>query len=341
MIPEFESTHIKQLKQLLEGHRKIVITTHHKPDGDAMGSSLALRQYLVNAGHSPVVITPSDYPDFLDWMKGNDNVVVYTANRKKADKLIDEADIIFCLDFNHLDRTESMCDRLSASDAKKVLIDHHLEPEDFADIAFSFPKSCATCEILYHVLIELDKTLINKDIAEALYAGIMTDTGSFRFSSTSSDTHRVVAELVDLGADGTMIHEKILDDFSENRTKFLGHCLLNNLQVVPEYRTAFMTVSMEEQRRFNNKTGDTEGLVNYALSVRGVVMACLFIEKEGLIKISLRSKGDFSVRDLAANHFMGGGHKNAAGGKSLVSLHETLTKFLDLLPAYKGKLLIS
>lgn len=341
MIPELDTDSFSRLKKLLEIPRKVVITTHHKPDGDAMGSSLALYQFLVSSGHNPVVITPSDYPDFLHWMKGNDDVIIYPSDMGKADKLISDAEVIFCLDFNHLHRTEKMSERLASSRAQKVLIDHHLEPENFADITFSFPSSCATCEILYHLLYKLDRSLIDGDISNALYAGIMTDTGSFRFSSTTSDTHKVVAALLDSGADGTMVHEKILDDFTEDRTRFLGHCLVNNLQVVPEYRTAFITVSMEEQRRFNNRTGDTEGLVNYALSVRGVVMACLFIEKEGIVKISLRSKGTFSVRDLAADHFSGGGHRNAAGGKSYDSLHDSVTKFLDLLPAYKSKLLIS
>ncbi len=341
MIPEFDNKAFSRLSELLSTPRKIVITTHHKPDGDAMGSSLALFQFLQKMGHDATVITPSDYPDFLHWMRGNENVVIYTSDKKGSGKLIDEAEMIFCLDFNHLHRTEGMKEVLSSSKGVKVLIDHHLEPDNFADLEFSFPVSCATCEILYHMLDKLDKSLLDKEIANAIYAGIMTDTGSFRFNSTTSDTHRVIAELIDLGANGTMVHEQILDDFTEDRTRFLGHCLLNNLQVVPEYRTAFITVSVEEQRRFNNRTGDTEGLVNYALSVRGVVMACLFIEKEGLIKISLRSKGNFSVRDLAAEHFQGGGHRNAAGGKSHDSLHDSVTKFLDLLPAYKAKLLAS
>jgi len=339
MIPQFDTHSILELKDFLKEPRKIVITTHHKPDGDAMGSSLALYHYLHNGGHSVTVIAPSDYPDFLNWMPGSDLVLNYEQAGGKSKQIASEADLIFCLDFNSASRMEKFAESVLASKAKKVLIDHHLDPENFCDYTFSFVTSCATCEIMYYFLLEIgDKNDITQPAAECLYTGIMTDTGSFRFSSMTADTHQVIAELMRAGASNFNIHENIYDNFSLERTRFLGHCIKEKLVVLPEYHTAYISITKEELAAFHHQSGDTEGIVNYALGIKGIRMAAFFCERDNLIKISFRSKDSFSVKELAAAHFSGGGHRNASGGRSNESLEKTVEKFLGLLPGLKEKL---
>jgi phosphoesterase RecJ-like protein len=338
MIPDLNSKDFEQLEKLLQNPKKVVITTHHKPDGDAMGSAMGLYNFLIKNDHQVEVITSSDYPSFLHWMKNNDQVIHFHEGQSKAINLIEEAELIFCLDYNQLSRTEALAEHIDKSNAIKVLIDHHLEPDSFCDINFSFVTSCATCEVLYHILSKLDDTLIDQQIAECLYTGIMTDTGSFRFDATSYDTHIVAARLLEKGVSPATVHERIYDDFSEDRTRFLGHCIQNKLVVLPQFKTAYISVTLEEQEKFNNKTGDTEGIVNYALSIKGVVMAALFIEHKDLIKISFRSKGTFSVRDLSSKHFNGGSYRNSAGGRSHASLDTTIDRFKTILVENSDKL---
>ncbi len=339
MIPNLDIPDFVRLSEMLATPKRVIITTHHKPDGDAMGSSLALYNFLKQGGHEPLVITSSDYPEFLHWMTGNNEVCIYPRNVQKAEEAISKAELIFCLDFNQPQRLDKLVEVISRSTAVKVLIDHHLEPDNFCELNFSFQKSCATCEILYHILIKLNKSQINKQVGECLYTGIVTDTGSFRFSSTSPDTLRVAAELMAIGVESHKVHDRVFDEFSANRTRFLGYCLSNKLVILPELRVAYISVTMEEQSKFRNQTGDTEGIVNYALAVKNMVMAAFFYEQEGIIKISFRSKADFSVRDIAAQHFNGGGHLNAAGGRSTLSLDDTIQKFKDILPSLKDLLL--
>ncbi len=339
MIPTFDTGQILRIREFLKEPRKIVITTHHKPDGDAMGSSLALYQYLHNKGHLVTVITPSDYPDFLYWMPGNDSVINFEYHPAKAKLLTENAEMIFCLDFNTASRVEKYSEYILASKAMKILIDHHLEPDNFCDITFSFPKSCATCELIYYFLLQIDgPTAISRPVAECLYTGIMTDTGSFRFASMTADTHMVISALMRAGASNFMIHENIYDNFSLDRTRFLGHCIKDKLVVLPEYKTAYIVTTKEELKEYNHRSGDTEGIVNYALGIKGVRMAAYFCERDHLIKISFRSKDDFSVNELARLHFSGGGHRNAAGGRSTDTLDNTISKFLDLLPSLKESL---
>ena len=229
---------------------------------------------------------------------------------------------------------------VASSGAVKVLIDHHLDPEAFCDYKFSFSDSCATCELVFHFITRLEGTnSVSKDVAVCLYTGIMTDTGSFRFSSMTSDTHRVIASLIDAGASNYTIHEAIYDNFSERRTRFLGFCLSEKLVVLDEYRTAYISVKQNELRKFDHQSGDTEGIVNYALGIKGIRLAAFFCEQDGLIKISFRSKDGFSVKELAAAHFSGGGHTYAAGGRSHESLESTVNRFLFLLPGLSAKLL--
>ncbi len=327
-------------KSLLDVPARIVITTHVKPDADALGSSLGLSSFLKKLGHEVHVITPSDYPDFLSWMHGNKDVIIYSEKtRSQIQNIISEAQIIFCLDFSSLNRIKQLGELIHASDARKVLIDHHLDPDDFAEFKFWSNEAAATAELVYELMIDLGmKHLIDPKIADSLYAGIMTDTGSFKHSNTTQNIHRIVAELIELGADISKVAALIYDTNSIDRIKFLGYALSELLVVLPEYHTAYMAISSTDLKRFNSKTGDTEGLVNFALSIEGIKLAVVIIDRGELIKMSFRSVGDFSVNDFARNHFEGGGHRNAAGGKSLDNLESTVKKFKNLLPDYKDEL---
>lgn len=331
---------ILEIKQLLSAPQNIVIVPHKNPDGDAMGSSLALYHYLKKYGHNVKVIVPNDYPKFLKWLPGDRSVLVYEGNVKEADQLIMAANLIFTLDFNALNRTGGMEVILKASRGLKILIDHHQQPDSYAKYVYSDVSMSSTCEMIYHFLEKLDDVeSISKQIATCLYVGIMTDTGSFRFSSTTSTTHRVVADLIEKGANNAEIHKSVYDNNSHNRLQLLGKAL-NNLKVLKEFHTAYITLSQEELNQFNFKKGDTEGVVNYALSVKNVKFAVIFIEHklESIIKISLRSNGSFDVNQFAREHFNGGGHINAAGGRCDMSLNETVEKFITILPQYKNDL---
>jgi phosphoesterase RecJ-like protein len=338
MKNRFPENELEGLRLSLSQPHKIVITTHHKPDGDAMGSSLGLYHYLSGKGHRVSLVIPNDFPDFLQWMPGTEAVIDYEKAPSIALEEIESAEMIFCLDFNSISRLEKFGPVIGNAKADKVLIDHHLDPENIFKHSFSYTESCATSELIYEFIVAMgDKHLINKSIAECLYTGIMTDTASFRFASMLSDTHRIIAELMDAGAENHQIHEAVYDNSSEERLRFLGYCLGEKLKVLPEYHTAFISISKEELSKFKNKTGDTEGIVNYGLGIKGISFAAFFAERQGIIKISFRSKNNFSAKDFANKHFEGGGHKNAAGGKSSLSLEDTIKKFIALLPEYKEK----
>lgn len=333
---------LEQFQSLLSTPQRVVITTHHKPDADALGSSLGLAGYLKQRGHEVTVITPTDYPTFLQWMEGNDEVVIFTepGKRELAAQKVSEATVIFCLDFSSLDRINELGELVrGATQAKKVLIDHHRNPEDFAEFVEWDVEAAATAQLIYRLLCAMgERETITPAMADALYAGIMTDTGSFKHSNTSKEVHLTVAELIDLGANVNEVSQLIYDNSSVDRLKFLGFALSERLKVLPEYNTAYITISAEDLRQYHVKTGDTEGLVNYALSIRGIAFAALITEREDGVKLSLRSVGDFSVSDFASNHFHGGGHKNAAGGRSSMGFKETLDHFESLLSQYKVSL---
>jgi len=329
---------ILEITAELSKAKNIVIIPHKGPDGDAMGSTLGLMHFLRDKGHKVNVISPNEYPKFLKWLPGNEEVVIYEKNKTRAEELIKEAEIVFALDFNHLSRVGDMQEILTASDAVFIMIDHHREPSDFANYTYSDAEMSSTCEMVYHFIDKLRAVeKISPEIATCLYTGIMTDTGSFRFSATSAQTHRVVADLIDKGAVHDQIHNNIFDTFNENRLQLLGMAL-QNLKVKPEYKTAYISLSQEELDKNNFQKGDTEGFVNYGLSIEGVIFAVIFIEnkQEEIIKISFRSKGDFNVNEFARAHFEGGGHNNAAGGKSTLSLENTVVKFNSILPEYKA-----
>lgn len=332
---------IAALTELLNNPKQILITTHHKPDADALGSSLGLAGYLKKKGHQVTVVTPSDYPEFLNWMAGNEEVIIYSrANDSLVQELINQADVIFCLDFSALSRISEMGEYIRQAKAAKVLIDHHLEPENFADISFSDTAAAATAELVFEVIRDLgDQDLIDVKIGECLYAGIMTDTGSFRHPSTSRNVHLIIAELLHIGVNTSNIHRLIYDSHTESRLRFLGYVLKDKLTVLREFRTAYIAISADELKEYDSKTGDTEGLVNFALSMEGVVFAAVIIDRVNAVKISFRSVGNFSVNDFARQNFDGGGHRNAAGGISYLPLDETVRKFISLLPQYKNQLL--
>ncbi len=339
MNNRFSPTDLQKVKDVLSAPQKIVITTHHRPDGDAMGSSLALYNYLRLKGNDVTVITPSEYPEFLEWLPGNDKVIVYEKDENVANRIIESSTVIFCLDFNWMSRVEKMEQPVRLSNSIKVLIDHHLEPEKAFDHVFSYPEACSTCELIYEFIVGLgDRKMINKEIAECIYTGIMTDTNSFRYASMKSDTHRIIADLIDAGAENYKIHENVYDTSLENRLRLLGYSLKEKLTVLPEFNTAYIALSQAELDMFNFKPGDSEGIVNYALSIKGIKLAAFFTDRDREIKISFRSKGDFSVKDMSAKYFQGGGHKNASGGKSDESLEATVKKFLSVLPNYKSQL---
>ncbi|WP_341226385.1 bifunctional oligoribonuclease/PAP phosphatase NrnA [uncultured Arcticibacterium sp.] len=326
---------------LLEKPKNIVLTAHQNPDGDAFGSSLGLWAFLKQLNHNVTVVSPTDHADYIAWMPGVSEVLDFQNEKlqPRAKEIIEKADIIFCLDFSSLGRVGDMEESLRTSSALKVLIDHHQAPETFADYVFWNEKAAATCELIYLMIEELGLLkYINKDVATCLYTGILTDTGSFKFDSTSITVHRIAGELIDKGINPNAINRRLFDQNSIDRLRFLGYALKEKLNFLEEYRVSYFYFSKEELVAYNSKKGDTEGLVNYGLSISGAVMSAIFIERDDMIKISFRSVDDFSVSEFSRNHFSGGGHKNAAGGKSDDSLEDTVKKFLELLPTYKGEL---
>ncbi|WP_340157014.1 bifunctional oligoribonuclease/PAP phosphatase NrnA [uncultured Maribacter sp.] len=332
--------HLNALKKLLSSPKKIAIIPHKNPDGDAIGSTLALWHYLSNNGHSATIIAPNDFPKFLKWMPGAQQILNFERENSQSKTVINEADIVFTLDFNHLGRVGQMSEILESAQATFVMVDHHQEPSDYASIMYSDVSMSSTCEMVYVLINQLgDENSITPDMANCIYTGIMTDTGSFKFAATTSNTHRVVADLMDKGAEGTEIHHRIYDTNSPSRLHLLG-CALKNMVILNEYATAYITLSQEELDKYNYQKGDTEGFVNYGLTLDGIKFAVIFIEnkEEGIFKISFRSVGDFSVNDFARKHFNGGGHTNAAGGRSEDNIADTIAKFTALLPLYKNQL---
>ena len=329
---------LKQLQELLNEPRKIVITTHQKPDGDAIGSSLGLMNYLneTGKGHQVTVISPTDYAHFLHWMPGNDTILNFERKNKQCIEFVAQAEIIFCLDFNRLERINDLGELVKKSSAFKVLIDHHLEPDQFADLNFLDQKASSTAELIYDLVHLIDESpVLTKEAAVCLYVGIMTDTGSFRFPATSSKVHHITGDLIEIGVDVAAAHSKIYDSFSEERMRFFGYCTSEKMQIIPELGVAYIVVTAEEIKRFKVGTGDSEGLVNYPLSIQGIKLSILIVDRSQLVKFSFRSKGDFAVNEFAEKYFEGGGHKNAAGGRSVLNLEDTVKRFLEAIEENK------
>lgn len=318
---------------------QVLITTHHKPDADAMGSSLGLRLFLKTLDINATFISPTDYATFLHWMKGSDETVIYEGNEARCNALAQAADFIFCLDFNHLSRINEFGDVVGQSKAVKILIDHHQFPQGFQQLAYWDETASSTCELVYRFIADnnLQKN-VDRDAASCLYTGIMTDTGSFRFSNCSSKTHRIVAELMDYGINHVEIHELVFDSFSENRVRFIGYAISQKLEVLREYNTVLISIDREELKRYGISTGDTEGLVNYGLSIEGIKFAVLIIDRTKIVKMSFRSKGSFAANQFAIDHFNGGGHFYAAGGSSELPFGQAVDHFKQVLTQYKEEL---
>lgn len=337
---KFDISSLEATQRLLQNNPKIIITTHYNPDGDAIGSSLALYHYLKFKGHEVEVIIPNDIPQFLQWMPGLNEAVIFYHKPDVANTLIAEADVIFCLDYNSFSRVKLFTNQLAESKGTKILIDHHPEPDEQFDYYFSIINVSSTAELIYHFICSLgDCNNISFEIGVNIYVGMMTDTGSFSYASNYPDTLHTVAELIKIGVDTEKIHRLVYDTYSENRMRLLGYCLSEKLVVLNEFCTAFISLSKADLQKFNFQPGDTEGVVNYALSIKNVSFAALFTEKKDCIRISFRSKSDFSVNEFARAHYKGGGHKNAAGGDSFESMDETLKTFEKLLPQYKEALI--
>lgn len=337
------NNYLTSVKQLIADKNNFVITTHNNPDGDAIGSSLALYNYLISKDKSVKVITPNNFPENLAWIKGADEILVYNMKTNRCNAIILSADIIFCLDFNALNRTGGIEDVLRTTKAKKVLIDHHPQPElDCFDFAFSKTDISSSAELTYNFITALDGAdAIDIDIANGIYTGIVTDTGSFSYSCNYEDTFKICAALLKTGIDAETIHRKVYDTFSENSLRLLGYCLSEKLEIIDEFSTAYIWLTKEDLNRFNYQVGDTEGVVNYALAIDKIKFAALFTEREGIVRISFRSKGEIDVNEFARNHFEGGGHKNASGATSKVSLSETIEIFKNSLNNYRNILAIN
>jgi phosphoesterase RecJ-like protein len=320
------------LDQLLENRKKIVITTHKSPDGDAIGSSLGLAGVLQKSGHQVNVIIPDAAPGFLGWMKGADMLLDSEQDFDQAQGLISDAEVLFALDYNRLDRTGLLAAPFAQASGVKVMIDHHIDPSDEFDVVLSDVTASSTAELVFRFLSELNlKQHIDADLAACLYAGIMTDTGSFKFSSTSAETHRIAAELIDMGLVPDRVHSAIFDTSSYDRLQLIGHALSKKLDYDFKTGVSVIALSLAEKNRFKYQKGDTEGLVNYGLAIEGSRMSIFLSEELNMTKCSLRSKGEVDVNLIARAHFNGGGHKNAAGGRLDMKLPEAIKYVKDVV----------
>jgi len=331
---------IDRLKGQLNKNSKVSIIGHKNPDGDALGSTLGLHLFMKELGITSQVIMPNSSPDFLAWLPSIDTILCYDNDKAQCEEELDNSDFVFTLDFNHLDRTGSLGDHLQKLNTNFVMIDHHQQPADYAPYMLSDTSIASTCELVHeYITTQYPETKLTADIASCLYTGIMTDTGSFRFPSTTSKTHRIIADLIDAGANNSEIHQNTFDNNAESRLHLLGRAL-QNLKVLKDLSTAYISLSQDDLNQYGFKKGDTEGFVNYALSLKGIKFAVIFIENkaENIIKISFRSIGDFDVNTFARNHYNGGGHNNAAGGKSDLDLNTTLEKFEETLNNYRKEL---
>ncbi len=333
-------TDFPKIKELLDAtHGTIIVTTHTNPDGDAIGASLSLSGYLRKKGFKVSTIIPDPDPVFLQWMPFHDSIRIFSEAPEECSKLIGEAELIFCLDFNGLSRVSKAETAFRKATAKKVLIDHHTNPKPDFDLMISVVSASSTCELVYDFIEDSgDLALIDKPIASCIYAGIITDTGSFSYSCENERPYLIAADLVKRGVNGEQVHRLVYDTYSENRLRLLGHAISERLHVLPEYHAAYIALTKDDLDRFNHQVGDTEDIVNFALSIGSVNFAALFYDRGDEVKVSLRSKGHFSVNAVATKYFNGGGHVNAAGATTYISLEETVNIFLSLLPIYEKEL---
>lgn len=330
---------IADLKKLLAVPKKIVIISHRNPDGDAMGSSLGLQKYLNKLGHETQVILPSEFPEFVEWMEGADDILIYDQDNEGVEKAVQASEMIFCLDFNALSRIDEVGKMVRPLDVPKILIDHHINPESFADFVLSDITASSTCELVYDFIHLLDDSKnLDLPIANDLFVGILTDTGSFKYS-TSAKLYRICSHLVELGVDDYNLQDKLFNSLNEKQLRLLSYCLSRRvLKIFDEYCTGIIVLSQNDYKRFDIQRGDTEGIVNYILKMRHMRFAVLITEQPSIVKLSLRSKGNFSVQEIAKKYFRGGGHRNASGGVSYQSLWGTVDRLKNILPKYREQL---
>ncbi len=334
------NTEIQELTSLLKNKSRIVITSHTNPDGDAIGSSLAMYHYLLKLGNEVEMVVPNSFPDYYNWLPDSEKIVLYNKQSKYTQQLLNEADVVFSLDYNALGRLGALSEIMQKTKGKRILIDHHIDPEiESFDYCHSSVLTSSTGELVYDFISKMgDESLIDKKIGEAIYTGIVTDTGSFSFSCNRPETYDITAKLVKLGVDAQKIHKLIYDTFSENRLRLLGYSISHRMIVWEELHTAFIFLTKGDLKKYDYQVGDTEGVVNYPLSMDKINMSLLITEKEKQLRLSFRSKGDFSVNELSRKHFNGGGHRNAAGGKSNENIDEFIERLKSVLVEYKDEL---
>ena len=321
---------VDSFKNIITDNYSFIITTHRGPDGDAMGSSMAMYNLLVNLKKDVNVIIPNSFPNFLSWLPNIKNVINHEENNSDTTNIFSEVDVIIMLDFNDLSRIENLESYVTNSNAKKILIDHHQDPDlSICDLSFCDTTYSSTCELLYMILNQA-KFNLTKNIADCLYTGILTDTGSFKFSCTTKNTHISVGDLISKGVNATEINNLIYNNYSHDRIKLLGHCLINKLKIYNN-SSAIISLSEDELKKFNFKKGDTEGIINYALSIKEVIFAVFIVEKDNIVKLSFRSLGNINVQEISKRYFGGGGHFNAAGAKSDLSLDKTIKKVENII----------
>lgn len=322
---------------MTEMESTIAIIPHINADGDAIGSVLGLAAILKNSGKKVVVLSPNHFPNFYKWIKGAEEILVYTASKKKVEQAMAEAGMMICMDFNQPARAGEMRTLVEQFSGPGIMIDHHPYPQQFTELMISHPEYSSTAELIFHVAKAMDyEKYIDKSSAEAIYCGVMTDTGSFDYNISDPQTFQTVSELLTWGIDPEAIHGKVFDNYSADRMRLLGHCLSECMEVYPEYHSAMMYLSREVQQKYNFLAGDNEGFVNYPLSIKGIHFSAFFTEKEDHVKVSFRSKGEFAVNEFASSHFNGGGHRNASGGEIYAPFEEVLEQFRKLLPEYRA-----
>ncbi len=327
---------IRKTTDAIEKAERIAIVVHVAPDGDALGSALGMWHYCMTLQKDPVVIVPTAFPDFFAWMPGSDRIVVHEQQPEKAEQLLRDAELVFALDFNVPSRLANLSEAVMQSTAKKILIDHHLNPGDFAQIILSYPEISSTSELVFRLICRMgDYEKINLAAAECIYTGMMTDTGGFTYNSNKQEIYTIISELIKIGVDKDDIYRRVFNTYSEHRIRLMGYCLYKKLKVYPEYKAALITLTMAELEEFNYRIGDTEGFVNIPLSIAGIDFSVFMREDTDKIKVSLRSQGTFPANKFAADVFSGGGHLNASGGESYTSLSDTVARFEDALPMYK------
>lgn len=324
----------ESLINLLKQPRDIVVLGHRNPDGDAMGATVALRLLLKRLGHFVDIIVPSEYPPVFSYLKDIEQTVIYDIEPDRAKMLVDRAEIVFCLDFNTLHRIDKLGEAVEASDARTVLIDHHLDPDPSFEYMFSDTGSSSTCELIYDFIVDMGYARwMTQEIGTAIFTGLITDTGSFKYG-TRSNTYAVATALKHIGVDDSQIQDTILNSQKEKHLRLLGHCLANRMEVISEYRAALIYLTKKDYTTFDIQRGDTEGIVNYMLTMKDVDIAAFITEQPTIVKVSLRSKGDISVQDMATKYFNGGGHKNASGGGVYASLDAIIARYKKVLPEY-------